>query len=474
MIFSSVLFICLFLPIVIIGYFLTPEKYRNFFLLISSLLFYAWGEPKTIFVMLSVIIVNYYTGIAIEKGYRKAGLLLSIIVSLGVLIVFKYANFTYASLVELLRALNFDPSWYVLPKIVLPIGISFYTFQTLSYNIDIYRKEIKPSSNLINFATYVSFFPQLVAGPIVRYKDIEGQLIKRSTNLNDIALGIERFILGLAKKVLIANNCAYIADSIFRIDSQYVSSGVAWIGILFYTLQIYFDFSGYSDMAIGLARIFGFKFLENFNYPYISRSIKEFWRRWHISLSSWFRDYLYIPLGGNRGGNLRTYINLFIVFFITGLWHGASWNFIIWGLWHGIFLVFERIGLDKILERIPRFIQHLYTLLIVGIGWVLFRTDSLEQAAEYLLNMFGLFGNNDDSIVFHFVDYIDANNVITLLLAIVFIFPVYPYFREKFEVIIRKKIILEYAYYIMLLILLVFLIATQTIATYNPFIYFKF
>lgn len=474
MIFSSVLFICLFLPIVIIGYFLTPEKYRNFFLLISSILFYAWGEPKTIFVMLSAIIVNYYTGIAIEKGYRKTGLLISIIVSLGVLIIFKYANFTYTSIIELLKFLNFDQSWYVLPQIALPIGISFYTFQTLSYNIDIYRNEIKPSYSLINFATYVSFFPQLVAGPIVRYKDVEEQLIKRSTNVDDVASGIERFILGLAKKVIIANNCAYIADSIFRIDTQYVSSSVAWLGILFYTLQIYFDFSGYSDMAIGLARVFGFKFLENFNYPYISRSIKEFWRRWHISLSSWFRDYLYIPLGGNRKGNLRTYINLFIVFFITGLWHGASWNFIIWGLWHGLFLVIERIGFDKILNRVPRFFQHLYTLLIVSIGWVLFRADSLEQAIRYLKNMFSLFTNKGDNIVFKFNDYIDANNILTLLLAMVFIFPIFPYFREKLESIIRKKAIIEYGYYTMLLLFLIFLIATQTIATYNPFIYFKF
>lgn len=474
MIFSSVFFICLFLPITIIGYFITSLKYRNLFLLVSSILFYAWGEPKTVFVMLSVIIINYFTGISIAKGYRKTGLLISIIVSLGVLVVFKYANFTYTSIIELLEALNFNTSWHALPPIILPIGISFYTFQTLSYNIDIYRKEIKPSYSLINFATYVSFFPQLVAGPIVRYKDMEEQLIKRSRNLNDVASGIERFILGLAKKVVIANNCAYIADSIFRIDPHYVSSGVAWIGIVFYTLQIYFDFSGYSDMAIGLARIFGFKFLENFNYPYISRSIKEFWRRWHISLSSWFRDYLYIPLGGSRRGNFRTYVNLFIVFFITGLWHGASLNFIIWGLWHGLFIVIERIGFDKILERMPRLLQHGYTLLIVGIGWVLFRSDNLGQAVLYVQNMFGLFTDHGDNIVFQFNDYLDVNNSLTLLLAIVFCFPVFPYFRDKLESLIGGNILVEYIYYISLLIFLIFLIATQTIATYNPFIYFKF
>lgn len=474
MVFSSIFFICFFLPLVIVGYLVIPQKYKNLFLLFASFIFYTWGEPKLLFVMLAVIVVNYYSGILVDNNYRKIGLTISIIVSLGALAIFKYTNFAYTSIIGLLQIFNMNDNWYTIPKIALPIGISFYVFQTLSYNIDIYRKEIKASKSLINFAMYVSFFPQLVAGPIIRYKDIETHLVNRKSNINDIAAGVERFIWGLAKKIVIANNCAYIADSIFNVEPSFVSPFVSWIGIIFYTLQIYFDFSGYSDMAIGLARIFGFNFSENFNYPYIALSIKEFWRRWHISLSSWFKDYLYISLGGNRNGKIRTHLNLFIVFFATGLWHGASWNFIIWGLWHGCFIVLERIGLDKILIRTPKFIQHIYLMLIVMIGWVFFRADNLNEAISYLKNMFGIHNNDTNNIIFQLTHYLEPINSITFILAIIFCFPIFPVFRKRIESFIQRNIVISYIYYAILLFVFVYLIATQTITTYNPFIYFKF
>lgn len=472
MLFSSIFFLGFFLPISILSYLSTPRKYRNITLLFLSLLFYAWGEPKMVFVMLFVVITNYFSGILIAKDYRKIGMCISILTSMGTLAVFKYTNFAYDSFTTLITELGISYSWMSIPRIALPVGISFYTFQTLSYNVDIYRNNIKPCYNLIDFATYVSFFPQLVAGPIVRFTDVREQLGSRGTNLDNFASGIERFILGLAKKVIIANNCAYIADLIFDLHPKYVSVGSAWLGITFYTLQIYFDFSGYSDMAIGLARIFGFRFQENFNYPYISNSIKEFWRRWHISLSSWFRDYLYISLGGNRKGKYRTYINLSIVFIVTGLWHGASWNFIIWGIWHGLFIVLERMGGDKILEKTPKPIQHIYTLLVVMIGWVFFRSANLEMSLLFIQNLFG--GLSTDQVVFHMADYLTVHHIIILSFALLFCSPVFPAFRNRLSAYMVEHTYIEYIYYVCLLLLLIFLIAAETITTFTPFIYFRF
>lgn len=474
MVFSSVFFLCFFLPLVLLFYWVIPIKRKNLYLLIASLFFYAWGEPKMVFVMLFVITVNYITGLLIEKGWGKLGVAISAVTSLGTLAFFKYANFAHTNVIDLLTLFDLEPSWSTLPRIALPIGISFYVFQTLSYNIDVYRKAVKASHNYIDFATHVSFFPQLVAGPIIRYTDIEKQLRERTVNINDISLGVERFILGMAKKVLIANNCAIIADSVFNVSPEYISGGVAWVGIIVYTLQIYFDFSGYSDMAIGLARIFGFRFLENFNYPYISKSIKEFWHRWHISLSSWFRDYLYIPLGGNRLGSMRTYINLFVVFFVTGLWHGASWNFVVWGLWHGLFLIIERTSFSKLLGRLPKVIQHIYTMLVVVVGLVFFRADDLSHAVDYIGKMFSVTTGSVESIVFEPSNFINLNNIITIVLALIFIMPVYPALRKRITPVLEKSALNQAAYYGFLLLLLVFLMSNLSLATYNPFIYFKF
>ena len=367
MVFSSSLFLFGFLPVVLAIYFFSHNRYRNLVLLIASLFFYAWGEPRNVLVMLASILINYLLGLGIEKAskQKKLFLILSVLYNIGVLFYFKYLNFA-GSIWESLTGQTLN-----MKTIVLPIGISFFTFQIMSYVIDVYRGNVPAQKNLINLALYISLFPQLIAGPIVRYIDVEAQIKQRESTWDGAYVGVKRFAIGFAKKVLIADQLATLADTVFA-GGNYPSMLSHWIGIIAYTLQIYYDFSGYSDMAIGLGKIFGFDFLENFNYPYISRSIKEFWRRWHISLSSWFRDYLYIPLGGNRKGKVRTYINLIIVFFVTGLWHGASFNFIVWGLYYAVFLVIERLGFGKRLEKLPRIIQHVYTLLVVVIGWVFF------------------------------------------------------------------------------------------------------
>lgn len=344
MVFSSSVFLFAFLPIVLFVYFFAAEKYRNFVLLGASLLFYAWGEPKNIVVMLISIAVNYLFGFAVAREWKvkKIALVLSVIYNLGVLFVFKYLNFAVDTVNRVSGA------QIEIAQIALPIGISFYTFQIMSYVIDVYRGNVKVQKNLIDLALYISLFPQLIAGPIVRYIDVERQIKRRLTTFEGAKIGVIRFAIGFSKKVLIADQLAVLADTCFAGANP--SIWLNWIGIVAYSLQIFFDFSGYSDMAIGLGKIFGFDFLENFNYPYISQSIQEFWRRWHISLSSWFRDYLYIPLGGSRAGKVRTYINLMIVFFLTGLWHGASFNFIVWGLFYAVFLVLERLGLAEILK----------------------------------------------------------------------------------------------------------------------------
>lgn len=474
MLFTSILFLCFFLPFTLITYFLTPRKYRNVTLFISSLFFYIWGEKQLVFLLLFTILLNFLSGIIISKGYRKTGLALSLIFSLGSLFYFKYATFAYTNIVEIFDYLNISSKiTHTIPQILLPLGISFYTFQVISYTIDVYRGHIKASHNFLNFSTYVLLFPHLIAGPIVRYADIENQLIKKDISIQRIAEGIERFILGLAKKMLIANNCAVIADTVFNISPEYSSTGALWVAALAYTFQIYFDFSAYSDMAIGLARVFGIDFHENFNYPYISNSIKEFWRRWHISLSSWFRDYLYIPLGGNRISNRRTYINLFAVFLATGLWHGASWNFIFWGLWHGFFLVLERMGFDKVLNSLYKPFRYVYTLLIVVIGWVFFRVEDFTTGFEVVKRMF-LIDTHTQNTVYYFDYFLTIKDCLLFLIAILLCFPIFLNVRKYLFNTKRVSLILIPVYYILVFVLLVCCISMLSIGTYNPFIYFRF
>lgn len=390
MVFSSIIFLFMFLPAVLVIYLLAGMKLRNMALLLASLFFYAWGETIYVVLMLFSITTNYFYGLWIHNAQQKdkSGrpiVVFSIITNFGMLAFFKYANFFADNLNLFLSLIGLSP--VSLSSIHLPIGISFFTFQAISYTIDLYRKDAFLQKNPINIALYISLFPQLIAGPIIRYHDVAGQIINRSTRMDDLVYGVKRFIIGLGKKVLIANIVGRVADHVFSLSPDILPAHLAWLGIVSYTIQIYFDFSGYSDMAIGLGRMFGFHFLENFNYPYISLSIREFWKRWHISLSSWFRDYLYFPLGGNRIGKKRTYFNLITVFFLCGLWHGASWTFIFWGLYHGFFLVIERTAFGRFIARLPNLFRHVYALIVVVVGWVFFRSDTLPLALGYLKAM---------------------------------------------------------------------------------------
>lgn len=409
----------------------------------------------------------------IDKGRRKLGLIIAVVFSLSSLFFFKYATFAYTNIIELFDFFGIDHSYLSIPKIILPLGISFYTFQVLSYTIDVYRGTVHASRNILNFATYVTFFPHLVAGPIVRYEHIEGQLLKKDLTADRMAQGVERFIWGLIKKIFIANTCAVIADTIFEINPDYYSPGAAWVAAIAYSLQIFFDFSAYSDMAIGLAKIFGFDFHENFNYPYTSNSIKDFWRRWHISLSTWFRDYLYIPLGGNRISEKRTYINLFIVFLATGLWHGASWNFVFWGLWHGTFLVIERVGFGKMLDRIWKPIRYVYMLLVVVVGWVFFRANDFGGAIDMLERMF--FINVDTTnVVYYASSFNSIRYIVVGCIAVLFCFPVFLPVRNRIKIVTEKYNFLIIPYYLLMFCLLFCVIAMLSAGTYNPFIYFRF
>jgi alginate O-acetyltransferase complex protein AlgI len=386
-VFASPLFLFAFLPLALALYYATPTRARNFTLLCLSLLFYGWGEREWVVVMLASVAFNWLSAIAVDalagRSLQRKVLGLVIALNLGALGYFKYADFALETLANL-SGKPLDPL-----KQHLPLGISFFTFHAISYVVDVYRGLSRALKNPLDTALYIALFPQLIAGPIIRYHYIEEQLKRRGAGLEDIERGIVRFVIGLAKKVLIANVVARAADQIFALPSEQLSLGVAWLGALAYALQIYFDFSGYSDMAIGLGRMFGFRFPENFDHPYAARSITEFWRRWHISLSSWFRDYLYIPLGGNRAGSVRTYLNLVTVFLLCGLWHGASWTFVLWGGLHGVFLVLERAGLGARLAALPGVVQRSYALLIVLLGWVLFRATDLPQAAHFVRVMFG-------------------------------------------------------------------------------------
>lgn len=463
MVFSSMIFLWMFLPIVIIGYYVINDKIKNSFLLLASLLFYFWGEPQYVFLMIASIIINWGAGLLIEKfvAYKRLLLVADILVNLLLLGYFKYFTF-FLSVINGLFDKNIP-----ITEIALPIGISFFIFQILSYVIDLYRGEYKAQKNIVKVALYVSFFPQLIAGPIVKYKDIIAQLDKRQVCVLKIAEGIRRFIYGLGKKVIIANSLAHCVDTIYGLDLADVSGLFAWIAAISYSLQIYYDFSGYSDMAIGLGKIFGFEFQENFHYPYLSLSIKEFWQRWHISLGTWFREYVYIPLGGNRKGKARTLVNLFIVFLLTGLWHGANYTFIVWGLWHGFFSIVERMGLEKILRR-HKLCSYIYTLCVVTFGWVLFRADSLSQAKMFFLRML---------LPWKYSSTVSLQQAVynsTFLIAILGIGGCG--FIQK--LIDNRKVVekIRYSYleilFCTMILLLCFIILASN--SYNPFIYFRF
>ena len=390
MVFSSPIFLFWFLPAVLFTYAVLDRRLKNFFLLLGSLFFYAWGEPTFVLIMLGSILGNYLFGLGIGRASglrrRKLALGLGVTFNLAMLAAFKYANFLADNLNVVWTRLG--GAAFEVDPVPLPLGISFFTFQAMSYVIEVYKGEVSSQKNPITLALYISLFPQLIAGPIVRYHDIARELTNRSVRLQDAVDGVRRFVVGLGKKVLIANPLGAVADQIFAIPPDQVPTSFAWLGVVCYALQIYFDFSGYSDMAIGLGRLFGFHFLENFNYPYISQSITEFWRRWHISLSTWFRDYLYIPLGGDRRGRARTYFILVLVFFLCGLWHGANWTFVVWGLFNGAFLVIERAGFGAVLERLPRAVRHGYVVLVFLTAWVFFRSETIGGALLYLRAMF--------------------------------------------------------------------------------------
>ncbi|MDU6364657.1 MAG: MBOAT family O-acyltransferase [Clostridium sp.] len=422
MLFSSSVFIFIFLPLVLFLYYISGKKIRNYILLLASLIFYAWGGVNYLKILMVSILINYIFGLLIDKTVdrshlRKFILILGIILNLALLFYYKYYDFFIENINNILN-MNLE-----LKRIVLPIGISFFTFQGMSYIIDIYRNDGKVNKNIFSVALYISFFPQLVAGPIIKYKIIDEQIRVRKESIDYFSYGINRFVIGLGKKIIISDMLGAISDNIFLLaNSSGIDMITAWIGAICYTLQIYFDFSGYSDMAIGLGHLFGFKFPENFNYPYISRSITEFWRRWHISLSTWFKEYLYIPLGGNRRGNV--YFNLFVVFLVTGLWHGASWNFVIWGLWHGMFMIIERvIRNENWYKKIPSFIKIFITLFIVIIGWVLFKATTLEEGLKYLSIMFGL--SNFSNITFEYTYFISRKFIVLIIIGIMASTPIF-------------------------------------------------
>ncbi len=484
MVFSSFTFLIFFLPFTLIILYLLPHKFRNMFLLIMSLIFYMWSSPQYLLVMIGVIIINYFVGIYIDKydaiggeqasKLKKKVLIIGIIVNVLVLFIFKYLSFTINSLSEVAQMLGFN-GW-TFKNIVLPVGISFYIFQSISYLIDIYRKDAPVQRSFKNLALYISMFPQLVAGPIVRYNSISQDIEKeRNITFEVFSLGLKIFIIGLAKKVLVANQMAVIADTIFIQDANYITTLNAWIGALAYTFQIYFDFSGYSDMAIGLGLMIGFKFPLNFNYPYISYSITDFWRRWHISLSSWFKDYVYIPLGGNRVKVSRMYLNLLIVFTITGIWHGANWTFLVWGLFHGFFLVLEKLtGLNKTEKYKP--FRWLITIFIVIIAWVFFRADTINYALLYIKAMFGLNENAEELISSSL--YLD--NAVYYIIMIIGIIGSTPLIKRYFfknidafaPVNVNKATLFIQNIIMILLLLMVYIMLANN--TYNPFIYFRF
>ena len=496
MVFSSTTFLFVFLAITLALYYLfnfllkkTPVRIRvlNGILLAASLVFYAWGEPKYVLLMLLSIVVNFVFGILMgakddNDKLRKLFLILSVVFNVGMLFFFKYFMFVTDIITAIMGKETNIFTEATGTAIALPIGISFFTFQIMSYVIDVYRRKVNPQKNIFRLGLYISLFPQLIAGPIVRYIDIDQELADRSVTLEGVYEGMCRFILGLAKKALIANTVAQISDTIFSMDTIQISSATAWLGAICYTLQIYFDFSGYSDMAIGLGRMFGFHFLENFNYPYISSSVKEFWRRWHISLSSWFRDYLYIPLGGNRKGKVRTQINVFLVWLCTGFWHGAAFTFIAWGLYYWLLLTMENLFLGKAFEKfentfnkfklgfIPKIIEHTYTIVAFLIGWVIFNSKDLPQAFTFVRRMFTFSEWGWDKMV----SQLSNLSTTMLLLGILFSIPIVPAVRKKLEGLKNGDVIVTVSGAVISMALFVLAILFITGSGYNPFIYFRF
>ena len=468
MVFSSLIFLFVFLPIVLLIYYISPRPLKNFVILLFSLIFYAWGEPKFIFLIILSILINYIGALQIVKNSsdtekRKFIFITLLLIDISILFFFKYYGFIISSIGSLF---GID---LVIRDIPLPLGISFYTFQQISYIIDVYTKKTKVQKNLINFGAYITMFPQLIAGPIVKYNDIEGQLKNRNENLTQFSSGVHRFIIGLGKKVLLANSIGAIWSEIKVIPLNEISILTSWIGIIAFALQIYFDFSGYSDMAIGLAKMFGFEFLENFNYPYISKSVTEFWRRWHISVGAWFREYLYIPLGGNKKGNLIQIRNLFVVWFTTGLWHGASFNFIAWGIYFGVILFIEKIIFKNILNKLPSFLCHIYTLILVLIGWVIFDMNTLSSAMEYISIMFGLSNN---LVVDKLSLFILSNNIVILLIGIICSTTLLPNVFKKLRSSLKKSNI----FIIISIYLIIFILSISYLVgeSFNPFLYFRF
>ena len=463
MVFSSITFLFYFLPIVLIIYYLIPNKYKNIALLISSFIFYFYGEPKNIYIMILSILATYIFGILIDKykktKYSKIFLILSIFINIGLLIYFKYADFIIKN-INLWLSNKID-----LIHVILPIGISFYTFQLISYIVDVYRGEAKVQKNIIKLATYISLFPQLIAGPIVRYTTIENQLENREYNMKNFSIGVRRFIIGLGKKVMIANVMGNLINIFLVSDEKSVL--FYWLYAIALMIQIYFDFSGYSDMAIGLGKMLGFDFPENFNYPYIATSITDFWRRWHISLSSWFRDYIYIPLGGNRVSKLKWIRNIIIVWMLTGLWHGAEWNFVIWGLYFGVLLIIEKVFLLKWLQKIPKVISRIYTLFIVMISFIIFNGEGISTILE---NIGGLFKFVSIPLITNESMYYLKSYIIVIILGIIGATPICKNIltNEKLKKIVN---ILEPIY-----LLLIFIICTSYIVdgSFNPFLYFRF
>lgn len=461
MVFSSLLFLFLFLPVVLILYYCSPRRIRNLILFLTSLFFYAWGEPVYIIIMLFSTVADYFFGLQLDKPkkspfQRKAIVTCSIIVNLLVLFYFKYADF----LIENINALI--GTTIPMTDLPLPIGISFYTFQSMSYIIDVYRGEDRAQRNWIDFGTYISLFPQLVAGPIVQYNTIAEQLHNRKENIKMFAQGVRRFIIGLAKKVLLANNIGLLWDTISSSNIDSMPMLMAWLGIIAFAFQIYFDFSGYSDMAIGLGLMFGFRFNENFNKPYVAQSITDFWRRWHISLGTWFREYVYIPLGGNRHGLIKQIRNILIVWLLTGFWHGASWNFLLWGLYFGVILIFEKWFGLKLLQNLPRWLRHLYAIILILIGWVLFAFEEPSMILGYLQAMIGL---NHQPIWNDTTIYLFYTNAILLIILILASLP------KKQAVSTEEMTFSQVAGYGLLYFLSV---AYLVDATFNPFLYFRF
>ncbi len=466
MVFSSLLFLFIFLPFVLAIYYVLPKRFRNGFLLIADLVFYGWGEPLLISLMLVSIVINYIAGLLIQKfdgdlKKKKAILVASVIIDLGMLGFFKYAGFFTRNINSLIPSLGIKEL-----NIPLPIGISFYTFQIMSYTIDVFRGDTAAQKNIVSFGAYVSLFPQLIAGPIVRYRDVDDQLVTRHENFEQFYSGVKRFMVGLVKKVLLANPLGLLWDTLRDMPQSSVLA--SWVGILAFTLQIYFDFSGYSDMAIGLGRMLGFEFLENFDYPYISKSITEFWRRWHISLGTWFKEYVYIPLGGNRKGQGRTILNLLIVWMLTGFWHGASWNFLFWGLYFGVILILEKLFLLKALKKAPAFLSHAYSLILIVFGWVIFYfSDDVGGASAMFEFIPGLFSGElttPDSViaVVRALPVLVAGGVCST-----------PVIKKLYDKLKGKKgiFVAEAAAVVVLLIICT---ASLVSDSYNPFLYFKF